>query len=95
MVLNWTAVSGKNYQILSTTNLSNPVWLAVFPGSVRPAVPRRLAASDISPSRPRIHSVTSAFGAELMDTAYEQIIPEPIGSGSPVANRFRPGVYLD
>jgi Tol biopolymer transport system component len=34
MVLNWTAVSGKNYQILSTTNLSNPVW-PVFPGSVQ------------------------------------------------------------
>ena len=33
MVLNWTAVSGKNYQILSTTNLSNPVWSA-FPGSI-------------------------------------------------------------
>jgi len=33
MVLNWTAVSGKNYQILSTTNLSDAVW-PVFPGSV-------------------------------------------------------------
>ncbi len=33
MVLNWMAVSGKNYQILSTTNLSNPVWSA-FPGSI-------------------------------------------------------------
>ena len=33
MLLNWAAVSGKNYQVLSTTNLSNPVW-PVFPGSV-------------------------------------------------------------
>jgi Tol biopolymer transport system component len=33
MLLNWTAASGKNYQILSTTNLSDAVW-PVFPGSV-------------------------------------------------------------
>jgi hypothetical protein len=33
MVLNWTAVSGKNYQILSTTNLNDAVW-PVVPGSV-------------------------------------------------------------
>jgi hypothetical protein len=33
-VLNWAAVSGKNYQILSTTNLSNAVW-SVVPGSVQ------------------------------------------------------------
>jgi len=34
VVLNWTAVSGKNYQILSTTNLSDAVW-PVFPGSAQ------------------------------------------------------------
>jgi hypothetical protein len=33
MMLVWTAASGKNYQILSTTNLSDVVW-PVFPGSV-------------------------------------------------------------
>jgi Tol biopolymer transport system component len=33
VVLNWAAAPGKSYQILSTTNLSNPVW-SVFPGSV-------------------------------------------------------------
>ena len=33
LFLGWNAVSGKNYQILSTTNLSNPVW-QVFPASV-------------------------------------------------------------
>ena len=33
MMLNWTAAPGKNYQILSTTNLSDAVW-PVFPGSV-------------------------------------------------------------
>ncbi|MGA2786043.1 MAG: hypothetical protein ABSF60_00805 [Verrucomicrobiota bacterium] len=34
-VLNWATAPGKNfhYQVLSATNLSNPVW-AVFPGSV-------------------------------------------------------------
>ena len=33
LFLGWNAVSGKNYQVLSTTNLSNPVW-QVFPASV-------------------------------------------------------------
>jgi Tol biopolymer transport system component len=36
-VLGWDAVAGKNYQLLSTTNLDNPAWSAV-PGTVQ-AVP--------------------------------------------------------
>ena len=31
-LLSWNAVAGNSYQVLSTTNLSNPVW-QVFPGS--------------------------------------------------------------
>ncbi len=34
-VLSWDAVAGKNYQLLSITNLSNPVWQTV-PGTVQP-----------------------------------------------------------
>jgi Tol biopolymer transport system component len=34
VVLNWTAVSGKSYQILSATNLNNAPWIAV-PASVQ------------------------------------------------------------
>ncbi len=30
--LNWGTIPGRNYQVLSTTNLSNPAWL-VFPGN--------------------------------------------------------------
>jgi hypothetical protein len=33
LLLGWNAVSGKNYQVLSATNLSNPVW-QVFPASI-------------------------------------------------------------
>jgi Tol biopolymer transport system component len=33
VMLNWDAVSGKHYQVLSTTNLNDAVW-PVFPGSV-------------------------------------------------------------
>ncbi|HTQ50174.1 MAG TPA: hypothetical protein VMJ12_05645 [Candidatus Acidoferrales bacterium] len=33
LFLGWNAVSGKNYQVLSATNLSNPVW-QVFPANV-------------------------------------------------------------
>jgi Tol biopolymer transport system component len=33
LLLSWNAVSGKNYQVLSATNLSNPVW-QVFPASI-------------------------------------------------------------
>ena len=34
MVLNWAAATGKTYQILSTTNLGDPVW-PVFPASIQ------------------------------------------------------------
>jgi Tol biopolymer transport system component len=33
LFLGWNAVSGKSYQVLSATNLSNPVW-QVFPASI-------------------------------------------------------------
>ncbi len=33
LFLGWSAVTGKNYQVLSATNLSNPVW-QVFPANI-------------------------------------------------------------
>ena len=96
MVLNWTTASGKNfhYQILSATNLSNPVW-AVFPGSVGAG-----SAGDWRPAifhRPghKFAAIISASSAVIeMDAVYEEIISEPIGGGSSEPNRFRPGVHF-
>src|SRR5208282_5008391 len=60
----------------------------------KPAAPRRLAVSEISPSRPRIRGVISV-SKPVIDFFYEQISQDGIERDPLAANRLPPGVYLD